>query len=157
MAMAQDLWLQVPVYFEDVRAMFKRIVRDLPASATPVISREDALHEMKFLIDAEVREETLLALETVGVILGVEWDSFNEEDGLLRRESHIVLDPTWLAQVLSTVVTIRHSFVKHGVLLKGIILISRHIYVPFFKKSKVSLSRSGTNIFVWTNSFLFLS
>jgi hypothetical protein len=47
----------------------------------------------------------------------VKWTNFEED--IPVQNVYIILDPKWLSLLLSSVVTVRHSFVKDGVILRS--------------------------------------
>ena len=72
--------------------------------------------------DVGVRRRVLVLMQQLGYIIFVESEVERGGGGGKKGVEYVVLDPQWLADVFSTVVTVRHSYVKNGMLNRGWLL-----------------------------------
>ena len=85
------------------------------SQSIPVVTLQSAMESLDFIPEVNVRMVTIRALHTLGHVTLFDWISF-EKDTRTQNE-YVVTDPKWLSALLTSVVTVRHTFVKNGVIL----------------------------------------
>ena len=79
-----------------------------------------SLSNVLSILPSSITQETavtaLKSLHSLGFLLYVELITFDESVPI--KNVWVVLDPKWLADIFKTVVTVRHSYVKGGVIHK---------------------------------------
>ena len=120
---ALSVRIPVPLPFWEAFSIMQGLKeeRAKPESGGPILAMGKVMGMMTFIEDVAIRMKVLTLMQQLGYIIFVE----SEVEKRLGRKKkgkgiqYVVLDPQWLADVFSTVVTVRHAYVKNGLLNRG--------------------------------------
>jgi hypothetical protein len=104
----------VPSIIETVRSTFHNLCALRDQCTPPIISLKEALRILDFIQSPSIGLQCINSLYSLGWIMIIRWPSYDGNE--LVENAFLILDPKWLALLLSSVVTMRHSFAKDGIL-----------------------------------------
>ena len=115
--LARSLLVTVPLSFYDAFDELQSIKQSVKGGA-PIIPLHQYTDKLGSIIEEEKERKTVLRLMSLlGYIIYVESEKYAEDKK--ENANFLVLDPSWLAEVFATVVTVRHAYVKNGLVSEG--------------------------------------